>query len=402
MSGFDTARGLWRRALPEALRRQAQPMVARAVRGYVAANLRRGPPDLVDGPIRVVGLFSASHGIAGAARLTAEALESLGAPVERVTIAEGFDRAARLPGPTPAAAWIFHLNPPELPFALASLGPGRIVGPRYGAWAWELPVAPPGWLRDAALMDEIWAPSRYTAQALAGAAAPVRTSPHPLVLATYDAVEPAPRTHAFQAVALFDFNSALARKNPHGALAAFARAFGDDPSVRLTLKTQNGERFPALLAELRAQAPANVEIVDAVWPHGRVLSLIAGADALISLHRAEGFGLTLAEAMALGAPVVATAFSGNVDFMDDDCALLIPAASVAVDDPQGVYRGQAWAEPDLEAAAQALIRLRLDPALGLRLAGAARRRVEAQLAPQPWLLTLPPAVQAAVAAAKGR
>jgi hypothetical protein len=400
MSGFDAARDLWRRATPEGLRRQAQPIVGRIVRGYVGARLRRGPPAPTEGPIRVVGLFSASHGIAGAARLTAEALESLGAPVERVSIAQGFDRTARLPRPTPAAAWIFHLNPPELPFALASLGPDRIVGPRYGHWAWELPAAPRAWLGLASLMDEVWACSRYTAGALAGAAAPVRATPHPLVLSAYEAAKPARRTHAFQAVTLFDFNSAMVRKNPQGAIAAFARAFGDDPTARLTVKTQNGGLYPELLASLRAGAPANVEIVDEVWPYAKVLSLIAGSDALISLHRAEGFGLTLAEAMALGAPTVATAFSGNVDFMDEACALMVPARMTPVDDPQGVYQGQVWAEPDVEAAARSLRRLRADPALGPRLAAAARHRIKAQLSPEPWLLTLPPAVQAAVAAAR--
>jgi glycosyltransferase involved in cell wall biosynthesis len=403
MSGFGAARTFWRCLAPESLRHKAQPAVGRLIRGYVAARLRRGPPQRTEGPIRVVGLFAGTHGIAGAARLTAEALEALGAPVERISVTQGFDRSVRLSAPTSAAAWIFHLNPPELPLALASLGPSRIVGPRYGAWAWELPAPPPGWLGEAAFLDEVWAPSRYTARAFAGAAAPVRATPHPLVLSTYDAIRPAPRTHDFQAVALFDFNSSAARKNPEGAISAFARAFGDDPTVRLTLKTQNGASYPDLLAALRAKAPANVEIIDAVWPYAQVLALIAGADVLLSPHRAEGFGLTLAEAMALGTPVAATGFSGNVDFMDETCGLMIPATLTPVDDPQGVYQeGQAWAEPDLDVAASALARLRLDPALGRRLAAAARRRVEDQLAPQPWLLTLPPAVQAAVAARQGR
>jgi glycosyltransferase involved in cell wall biosynthesis len=395
MNGLAAARALWRRALPETLRRRAQPALAGAVRRYVAAALpRAGSPGV--GPVRIVGLFSGSHGIAAGAELTARALEALGVPVERLAVREGFDPKARLPRPTAAAAWIFHLNPPELPFALASLGPGRILGPRYGAWAWELPRAPAAWLRDAALLDEVWAPSRYIAEALAGATAPVRVTPHPMALKAYASVTPAPRTHPFQAVALFDFNSSMARKNPQGAVAAFAQAFGEDDGARLTVKTQNGARVPDLLAALRAQAPGNVEIIDETWPYAGVMSLIAGADALISLHRAEGFGLTLAEAMAIGTPVIATAFSGNLDFMDETCALLVPADSAAVEDPQGIYRGQSWAEPDIDAAARALTRLRVDPGLARRIAAAARRRVETQLAPEPWLLTLPDALQTAV------
>src|SRR6202012_1615391 len=111
------------------------------------------------------------------------------------------------------------------------------------------------------------------------------------------------------------FNSALARKNPQGAIVAWARAFGGDPDCELTLKTQNGAAFPEALAALCAAAPANVRVVDEVWPYAQVQGLIAGADVLVSLHRAEGFGLTPAEAMALGTPVLATAFSGGLDFM---------------------------------------------------------------------------------------
>jgi glycosyltransferase involved in cell wall biosynthesis len=134
-----------------------------------------------------------------------------------------------------------------------------------------------------------------------------------------------------------------------------------------------------------------------------VLSLIAGADVLVSLHRAEGFGLTPAEAMALGTPVLATAWSGVLDFMDGDCALMVPAELVPVDDPQGIYRGrQTWAEPDIPAAAGALVRLRQDPGLGKRLAEAARARVARQLSPQAWFMTLPDQVKAAAMAALQR
>ncbi len=250
------------------------------------------------------------------------------------------------------------------------------------------------------MVDEIWAPSRYTARSLEGAAAPVRVVPHPLFVQDYTGIEPAPRRAPFQAVSLFDFNSSLARKNPQGAMEAFRRAFGDDPACELTLKTQNGDRFPDLLARLRAAAAANVRIVDEVWPYAQVQSLIAGADVLVSLHRAEGFGLTPAEAMALGTPVLATAFSGVLDFMDESCAVMVPYSPTPVEDPQGIYRGQTWAEPDLDAAAEGLKRLRGDAWFRTTLAEAARKQVAQTLSPQAWFATLPPAVQAAALAAK--
>jgi glycosyltransferase involved in cell wall biosynthesis len=401
MSLLGAARRLWRSAVPEPARRLVGPALNLVLQSHVRRLARRPHgADTAQGPIKVVGYFAGSHGIAASARLAARAFEALGVPVERIDVTDArLDWTGRLTEPARASAWIFHLNPPELLAALACLGPAQLVGPRYGYWAWELPKAPAQWLKDAALVDEVWAPSRYTADALAGAAAPVRVVPHPLFLEDYAKVRAAPRRAVFQGVGVFDFNSSLARKNPAGAMGAWGRAFGDDPAAELTLKTQNGAAFSGELAALRAAAPANVRIVDEVWPYAEVLSLIAGADVLISLHRAEGFGLTAAEAMALGTPVVATGFSGVLDFMDEDCALMVPSRPVAVDDPQGVYRGgQTWADPDLAAAAEALVRLRQDPALGQRLAAAAQARVARQLSPQAWFATLPASVKTAAMA----
>jgi glycosyltransferase involved in cell wall biosynthesis len=403
MKLLGAARAFWRAAVPGAVRKLVAPTLNRALEAYVRASARapHGAQG-AEGPIKIVGYFAGTHGIAASARLAARAFESLGVPVERIDVTDAkLDWNGRLTQPVTAGAWIFHLNPPELLAALACLGPAQLVGPRYGYWAWELPRAPERWLKDGALVDEIWAPSRYTADALAGAAAPVRVVPHPLFIEDYSGIEPAPRRAAFQAVALFDFNSSSARKNPEGAIEAFRRAFGDDPGCELTIKTQNGQAFPDLLAALRTRAPANVRVLDETWPYAQVQQLIAGADVLVSLHRAEGFGLPPAEAMAMGVPVLATAFSGVMDFMDADCAMLVPFRPVPVEDPQAIYSGQTWADPDLEAAAQALVRLRADSGLRARLAEAARRRVAERLSPAAWFAALPDQVQAAALKARG-
>ena len=403
MSSIATARRLWRDLAPEALRRAAQPILNRALGTYVRASAR-APHDqsATRGPIRVVGFLEGSHGIAASARLAVRAFEALGVPVETVDVsAARLDWIGQVQPAPPPGPWIFHLNPPELLAAMAFLGPRRILGPRYGYWAWELPKAPASWLRDGGLVDEIWAPSAYTASALAGARAPVRVVPHPLFLEDYQDVVPAPRAAGFLAVSLFDFNSAAARKNPEGVIAAFAKAFGEDPSIRLVLKTQNGHLFPDHLARLRGLAPGNVTLEDAVWPYAQVKSLIASADVLLSLHRAEGFGLTPAEAMAMGVPVIATGWSGNLDFMDAESALLIPSRPVPVEDPQGIYAGQTWADPDIDAAAAALVRLRAEPGLAASLARNGRARIAERLSPQAWFTTLPDAVKRAAMGAIG-
>lgn len=403
MSLLSSARGAWRALTPEPVRRLAQPILGPALEAYVRSQAKKPhAADDFSGPIRVVGDFGGSYGIAASAKLAVRAFEALGAPVEQVDISGakldwiGSAEAARKPG-----AWIFHVNAPEILAALAFLGPKNVRGPRYGYWAWELPKAPKSWLKDAALLDEVWAPSAYTAQALSGAAAPVRVVPHPLFIEDYRSVAPAPREPGFLAVTLFDFNSSAARKNPDGMIAAFAQAFPNDPTARLVIKTQNAQLFPEVFQRLRAAAPTNVEILDAVWPYAQVKSLIASADVLLSLHRAEGFGLTMAEAMALGTPVIGTGWSGNLDFMDETCALLVPSQPTQVEDPQGIYRGQSWADPDIAAAAKALRRLRDEPELAARLAEAGRRRVAERLSPQAWFTSLPDGVQrAALAAAR--
>ncbi|HEX2800978.1 MAG TPA: glycosyltransferase, partial [Phenylobacterium sp.] len=302
MTLLAAAQRVWRRA-PRPLRRLAAPLLTWGTQAYARGGRRRDDSRFGPLPIRVVGLFSATGGIAASARLAVRAFEALGVSVEAVDAgADGLDFSRRLAGPAAPAIWIFHLNPPELLAALASLGPKKVLGPRYGYWAWELPKAPGRWLADARVVDEVWTPSRYSADALTGAAAPVRVVPHPLFAQDYDAVEPLPRRAPFQAVAVFDFRSSMARKNPLGAIEAFRRAFGDDPACELTLKTQNGGDFPEQLAALRAALPPNARLIDEVWPYAEVKRLIAGADVLISLHRGEGFGLTPAEAMALGTP----------------------------------------------------------------------------------------------------
>jgi len=400
---LQLARAAWRRAVPEALRRRAAPMLNDALKSYVRrAALAPHGAEVTDGPIRIVGYFSGSHGIAASARLAARAFEALGVPVDRVDAAHAkLTWVPRGAPPERAGAWIFHLNPPELLAEMAVLGPRRLHGPRYGYWAWELPKAPVGWSKDGHIVDEVWAPSRYTAEAYAAIPASVRVVPHPLFAADYEGVVPAPRRAEFQAVTLFDFNSSAARKNPQGAIEAFRRAFGDDATAELTIKTQNGRLFPDLLARLRARCPANVRLIDETWPYDEVKALIAGADVLISLHRAEGFGLTPAEAMALGCPVIATGFSGNLDFMDETNSILVPYEMIPVEDPQAIYGKQTWAEPDLAAAAEALTTLRAAPDLRRRLAEAGRSTVAQKLSPEAWFKSLPESVQATALRLKG-
>jgi glycosyltransferase involved in cell wall biosynthesis len=152
----------------------------------------------------------------------------------------------------------------------------------------------------------------------------------------------------------------------------------------LVLKLSSGSQFPDAAERLRQQAQADprIRVLDGHLPLEELDGLYTEADALLSLHRAEGFGLTLAEAMAGGLPVVATGYSGNLDFMPPGSAELVHYRRVPIARTEGDYReGWPWAEPDLDAAASALRRLALDGDHHQRLAVAGRTAAQELLAP---------------------
>jgi glycosyltransferase involved in cell wall biosynthesis len=359
------------------------------------SRARRSLGSIGTGLPAVVGFFRGTSGIALSAQLASLALEQLGIEHRRVEV--GDLATPTIPDDLSSSAWIFHLNAPELMILLRAWGPERVAGPRYGFWAWELPRAPAAWIRTSKILDGLIVPSQFTAEAFGGADRPITVTPHPFVAAEFDRVvrdRTRPMGETFRTVMLFDFRSAMARKNPQGAIRAFANAFGEDPDVRLIVKTSNPSFAPELRRAVQERAGPNVDIVDGVWPRERLLSFIASADALLSLHRSEGFGLTMAEAMMLGVPVVATAWSGNLQFMDDDTACLVPAALIPVEDPQDVYRGQIWAAPDEVVASHHLRRLRSDAAFAFALGERAKLAVRDKLSPEKWFATLPKNLQA--------
>jgi glycosyltransferase involved in cell wall biosynthesis len=175
-------------------------------------------------------------------------------------------------------------------------------------------------------------------------------------------------------VVLVSFNlaSSFARKNPFAAIAAFRGAFGDRPDRILVLKIGHPEHAPADFARLAQMVRApNIRLETQTLPPEDRHALTACADIVLSLHRGEGFGLVLAEAMLLGKPVIATGWSGNTDFMDATNAALVSYRLVPARDDRSVYRGL-WAEPDVAEAATLLRRLADDADLRRNLGERAR------------------------------
>ena len=307
--------------------------------------------------------------------------------------------------PGAAAIDLVHTNPNVLRQTEGLLARLQLEAPlRIGFWAWELEAFPSGWEVGFAGLDQLWCPSTFTARALAlRSPVPVSVLPHLIDwrradrLAQRRLMRP-PRTPGapFTVLYAFDFWSTEGRKNPLGAIEAFERAFpaGSEPQhagalalppARLRLKLSSGGQFPDAVQRLRERIRRDprIELIEAHLSPEDLDGLYAEADVLLSLHRAEGFGLTLAEAMAAGLPVVATGYSGNLDFMPPGSAVLVPARLVPIQRSEGDYRqGWLWAEPDGDAAAAALRRLAVDGQEHRRLAQAGRAAARRALAPQ--------------------
>jgi glycosyltransferase involved in cell wall biosynthesis len=277
---------------------------------------------------------------------------------------------------------IFHLNGDEIKPALARLGPlppgYNIVSP-----AWELPRYPTEWALQLERFDEVWAISRFVRDSIADAVdRPTIHMPHATEVVLnkflgrrrFGIPEGA---YAF--LCLFDCRSFVARKNPQAAVECFRRVLSVCPWSRacLVVKLHGAEQAPVEVEEFFASMrdlEKRVVILTETTTENEVHNLIRCCDALVSLHRSEGYGLSLAEGMFLGLPVIATAYSGNMDFMTSENSILIGYHLVSV--KPGDYphaEDQQWAEPDLEEAATRMLELIDDPAMGRGLGARASR-----------------------------
>jgi glycosyltransferase involved in cell wall biosynthesis len=312
----------------------------------------------------------------------AAAARQMGVPVWTIDLPPPVDARPEveigLSGIPPAGVpLVLHVNAPMLPLALLRLPSGVARNrPIIGYWAWETPEVPPDWRPALACVSEVWVPSRFTAAALEPMLpGRIRVVPPPLgivppVAAPLSSAESGLPDEAIVVLVSFNLASSFARKNPFAAIAAFRGAFGDRPDRILVLKVGHPEHAPADFARLTQMARApNIRIDTRTLPPAERHGLTARADIVLSLHRGEGFGLVMAEAMLLGKPVVATGWSGNTDFMNQTNAALVGYRLVPARDDRSVYRGL-WAEPDVAEAAAVLRSLADDPArrreLGIR------------------------------------
>lgn len=346
--------------------------------------------------LHLIGYLSAESGVGEGARNFARAARAAGIPYS--TLDAGYQIANRkadgsLPASTheaPVDIDVYYVNADQMratrAFRASQSRPAPLA---IAVWHWEQPVLPSRFYDAFEEIDEIWAPSAFVQAAVSAIAPiPVFKVPH--------AIEFAPSPDAsrgrfglpesgFIVLVMYDFDSYQYRKNPQAAVAAFRVAAGNQSGAWLVIKTINAERHPVAYAALRADVADldNVVFLDGYLTRTEVHDLESVCDCLLSLHRAEGFGLGLAEMMYLGKPVIATGWSANMEFMTPMNSMPVEYHLKPLHQDLGVYEaGQPWAEADVEHAADCLRRLMTEPELALEIGQRAASSIRAQLSPE--------------------
>lgn len=350
--------------------------------------------------LNLVGWFNAALGVGESVRCAARAAAAVRIPHALVPLKlyckaapseHEFD--ARLQETNPYPVNVVHVDAPQTRDLDHHHGPGFSRGKHtIGYWAWELPEFPDGWVRYFAHVDEVWTPSLFAREAIAAKSpVPVFAMPHAIEL-------PIPMLHGARAslglpedrflfLFVYDLNSYAERKNPRAVLRAYRHAFGlhGRRDIGLVMKVHGvpgNERDLELLRAEMADLDGCILITETL-PRDRVTLLQAACDAFVSLHRSEGFGLSVAECMYLGKPVVSTDWSATAEFVDDDNGCPVRATLVELAENHGPYtKGQRWADPDIEHAAWHMRRLVDDADLRRTLGTAAAASIRQRFSPE--------------------
>lgn len=342
----------------------------------------RLPEDVLG--VNVVGYLTAELGIGQMGRILHQVAEQTGLPVSSVTdeYTVSCRTALDAPGTTGSPRYpisVLTVNADYMEPLLSAYPETGHDRYRIGLWAWELEEFPEDLHHGFAFVDEVWTVSDYVRDAIAKhSPVPVKTFPVPVldpgVAQRPDRRPGEPVTFFFT----FDFNSTGGRKNPYGLVRAFRLAFGERDDVRLVIKTTNSALHAAAAERLRHQIgdDQRIELVDRYVSMAELEALYDDCDAYVSLHRSEGFGLTVAEAMARGLPVIATDYSSTTEFFDDSVGWTVPYELVPVGPGWLPYPADGyWADPDLHAAARAMREVADNPEEAARRGAAARERI---------------------------
>jgi glycosyltransferase involved in cell wall biosynthesis len=336
--------------------------------------------------VNIAGYLERETGVGESARLCRRACEAAGLEVHAIDV----DRRGGLVHGAVHRVSIHHVNADQVPLIhdqFRDLFDASTYN--IGVWHWELPELPDSWIASAEPFDELWAPSAFVQSAISRKVTiPVIHMPHGIDVADIEPCSPEELgvpPGLFTFLCMFDFDSVADRKNPLAAFEAFRRAFPGESRAALLIKTVHASGHAAEYSALqeRIRETPNVYLTDSMLSRAQVNGLVAATGSVVSLHRSEGFGLILAEAMFLGKVAVATGWSGNMDFMNAGNSCPVGYELVTLDrDHDGYPAGEQWAEPDVDHAAHLMRRIVEDSDWRRQLGERARRTMRSRFSPE--------------------
>jgi len=324
--------------------------------------------------LNVIGYLCDETGVGEVARSYMKALQKQGFPIAYTMVSSYTARkndhsVLHMPKGHPYAFNWFHVNADQVKVVYNELGADFFAG-KYNIayWAWELRPFPEEWFDRFQYFDEIWVGSSFVQDVLAHVSpipvlvmgAPVERRPNPGITRSQLGLP----GDKFLFLFVFDMLSYIGRKNPFGVIEAYRRAFGPrSRDTQLVIKVTNLDQFPQYREPLK-QAVKSVSgiLIDGYLDREELNGLFHVVDAYVSLHRSEGFGLTIAEAMSIGKPVIATSYSAPQDYMTVNNSYPVAYRLIELEEDYGPYkRGGTWADPDLDHAATQMRRVFENP-----------------------------------------
>jgi glycosyltransferase involved in cell wall biosynthesis len=339
--------------------------------------------------INIAGYLQGELGLGQSARLIQKSAINTGLPTTNLNSNRSLSRQGELLTSTGSQViyplTIAIVNADHFKFWIDDIDPKRISHSTIiGVWAWEIEDFPEVMHTAFDLVDEVWAVSQFVKDAISKhSKKKVLVFPTPIIAPdlneTLDRSAIGLPAGVDFNLFIFDYMSIFHRKNPLAIVEAHKKAFPNSDGPILVIKSANGDSDAQNREKLRFSIKGRKDIflVEEYLSRNQLNALVAECQSYISLHRSEGYGLTMAEAMALGKPVIATAYSGNLDFMNNENSILIPYSLVSVGPDAFPYpETSKWAEPDIDKAADAIRKLALDSDYRQNLGAAAKKYVE--------------------------
>ncbi|MES2818609.1 MAG: glycosyltransferase [Pseudomonadota bacterium] len=365
-------------------------------RAYPRPELLPPPPRSTESGINLIGYLHAESGVGEAARASLRALRSSDLPYALIDYRLGnISRMGETFAEHTNQAYypinLMQVNADQSKIAREHLG-SELFRDRYtiGYWYWEMPEFPAFLHFAYDQVDEIWVSTEYNRVAISRfTEKPVILIPPALEVSIEKSLSRSDMHLDEEAFIFLHMSDALSmpqRKNPSGVIQAFLLAFGNKPelNVKLLVKLSNLDKAPQLAEEVYAamEQDKRIQLLDGYLDRNTLNNLMNTCDCYVSLHRAEGFGLPIAEAMYLGKPVIATYWSGNVDFMNEGNSLPVHYQLVELQEDIGPYhKGQVWAEPDLNDAAEKMFNIFMSPECAAAIGAEAAKAVRAHCNP---------------------